>query len=281
MKATLCIVLTLSLLALATPLLAAAGQGDDAQDTAALALAERIQERGANEGRVGRMHFLLTDKRGRERRRSALLIHAEDQEAVRIAIQFQEPRALRDTGFLSHDFEAEGDRNWLYLPVTRRVRRLPDADRGDPFMGTDLSYGDIKSDFKFELADWDFYTPELAAESGLLLLAGKAKDEKVARELGYGRFEAQIDPDTLFPKRLRYFDERGEPLKALEILKQGKVGNAWTALHFRVENLQTGHQTDVQLEDMRYVSALDPYFLTADALEAGTATLADVAGAAE
>ncbi|MEM9744354.1 MAG: outer membrane lipoprotein-sorting protein [Pseudomonadota bacterium] len=246
--------------------------------TSAQALAERLADRPASEGRVGHMHFRLTNARGRVRERTALLIHSEAEDAVRIAIQFEAPAAIRNTGFLSHDFEQASDRNWLYVPVTRRVRRIPTADRGDPFMGTDLSYGDVKGDFKFDLEDWRFEQPAapLAADTDLLPLAGTAQSDAIAEELGYQRFEAAVDPKTLFPVKTIYYDRNDKPLKSLEIHEQALVGDVWTAMHFTVRNLQTGHETDVRLSDMRYVPSLDSFYLSEQSLEEGTAQLDDL-----
>jgi hypothetical protein len=45
-----------------------------------------------------------------------------------------------------------GDDRWLYLPATRKVRRIPASDRGDYFLGTDFTYEDIQSELKLPLA---------------------------------------------------------------------------------------------------------------------------------
>jgi len=115
-----------------------------------LTLAEKVSQRSANEGRVGEMHFSLMDKSGRTRNRVATLVHSDTQDAVKIAIYFTAPAAISETSFLSHDYSEDIDQTWLYLPATDRVRRLPTSDRGDNFMGTDLTYGDVKDNFKFQ-----------------------------------------------------------------------------------------------------------------------------------
>lgn len=262
---------------------APAGNADTA-GTAGTAdsLAAKVLNRPANEGRVGAMHFTLVDGRGRERKRSAVLIHSEQRDTIKIAIQFTAPAAIRDTGFLSHDHRRADDQNWLYLPVTDRVRRIPSADRGDPFMGTDLSYGDVKGDFKFELTDWTFSTdasipnPGSSTDAGLLPLAGTARSDAIAAELGYRRFTALIDPRSLYPREIHYFDLHNKPLKQVLVHQLQLIGGAWTAMQFTVKNLQSGHRTEVRLTDMQHVPALDPFYLTQDALAAGAATLAEL-----
>lgn len=241
-------------------------QGDTAQQ-----LAERIYSRPANEGRVGDMHFVLRNAKGQERKRSALLIHAEQAEQIKIAIFFTAPASLQDTVFLSHDYKQQEDENWLYLPATKRVRRIPGASRSDYFMGTDLTYGDIKDDFKFSPDDWHFRLGEpptdLPANHAILL--GQAKNADKKHELGYASFYAVIDLQSFFPVELRYTDIDGKALKEMVIQKQALIGGAWTAMQFTVKQLQLDHQTEIILDNMRYVPNLPDELLSAQALSFG------------
>jgi hypothetical protein len=232
-------------------------------DPAGDALARRIHDRPSLEGRVGRMMFELTNARGAVRRREALLIHADRGDSIRIAIYFSTPANIRNTAFLSLDHDAQVDQAWLYLPATQRVRQIPSADRGDYFMGTDITYGEIRDDFRFGLQDWVFSAHGTRSHNGgpHQVLRGQARNERLAQEMGYSRFEALIDDRTLFPVVVTFFDAGGAPLKRVSILDQQQIGGAWTAMRFRIENMQTGHRTDVRFEDMRQVeipdSALD------------------------
>lgn len=240
-----------------------------------LQLAQQILNRPANEGRVGNMHFVLRNAAGIERKRSALLIHSEQHEKVKIGIFFTSPAALQDTVFLSHDHKLEEDENWLYLPVTKRVRRIPSTHRSDYFMGTDLTYGDIKDDFKFSLEDWDFSLGEVSADipANHAILLGVAKDDAKRTELGYASFYALIDLNSFLPVLLRYTDPEGLPLKEVSVHEQAMVGGAWTAMQFTVKQLQLAHQTDIVLQDMRYVPNLPEALLTADEISYGVPVL--------
>ena len=240
-------------------------------DVDAATIAARIAARPANEGRVGTMDFVLRNKQGRERRRSAALIHARHDDATRIAITFQRPASIRGTAFLSHDYAASTDQNWLYVPAAERVRRLPASDGSDYFMGTDLTYGDIKNDFKFPLDEWQFTAAEPVRHDGqdVYRLTGVASSARTVRDSGYSSFDALVDTRTWFPVEINYRDADGEPLKTMRITDQQKVGDAWTAMRFVVRNLQSGHETTVQLRDMRHVPDLDLDRLAPEALADG------------
>jgi len=240
-------------------LLCSASWAEDwAENAEGRALAERIYERPASAGRVGTMNFQLTNKRGRGRERAALMAHSEIEGTTRVAIFFYAPAAIQNTAFLSHDHEAADDDTWLYLPATERVRRLPASERGDAFMGTDLSYGDIRDNFRFPPEHWRFRANGSHEVDGreLIALDGLARSEESAREMGYSRFEALVDETSLFPLQIEYFDLQNQPLKRVTVSDVGLVGEAWTALRFEVENHQTGHRTAVFFDNMRAVPDL-------------------------
>ncbi len=227
---------------------------EDGAPESADALAALIKARTANEGRTGVMTFSLENARGQTRTRASRLFHEDTGDMTRIAIHFVEPAAIEGTAFLSHDSAdpEKTDETWLFLPSTERVRRLPSSDRGDAFMGTDLSYGDIKDNFKFEPAEWTFsgFGETETADGMRYTLEGTIKSAQLAKELGYGSFIAEVDPETWFPVYVRYTDEDNAPLKEVRITEQKRVGDAWTATAFTVVNLQREHKTEVVLSEM-------------------------------
>lgn len=258
--------LLMSLTLLAT-LSAQAGNNDGA----GAALAREILDRPANQGRVGTMNFQLLNAAGRNRTRVAVMAHSESDEQVRVAIYFTAPAAIEGTAFVNHEQGEQVDASWLYLPATERVRRLPNSERGDYFMGTDLTYGDIKDNFKFRLEDWHFTLGEDVQHQGArhAVLLGEARSAALAREMGYSAFMALVDPETLFPVVIEFSDTEGQPLKRVTVEEQGLIGEAWTALRFSVQQHQTGHRTEITFEDMRHVPDLDPRVFEARALAYG------------
>jgi hypothetical protein len=240
-------------------------------DTAGLELATAVFDRPANEGRVGEMNFVMTNARGQTRERVALMAHGETDALTRIAIYFEAPAAIEGTAFLTHDHEEGSDEAWLYLPATDRTRRLPASERGDYFMGTDITYGDIKDNFRFDPADWTFALDGTSDRDGeaLPVLTGTARSDEIAAELGYSAFSAVIDTETLFPVEVQFADTEGEPLKTIRVEETGLIGGAWTALRFSVENLQTGHRTEVFFEDMRHVPDIGDHAFDPDAMAYG------------
>lgn len=254
--------------AIAAALLAAAPL---AASPAADAIAAKVWARPANEGRVGTMHFRLVAASGAARQRQALMIHSDRPDAVRLAIYFRQPAAIANTAFLSHDHRHKAGETWLFLPATDRVRRIPASERADNFLGTDLSYGDLKDNFRFSPEDWIFAGGEARQHRGKphVWLTGRARSPAIARETGYSAFRALIDPDTLFPVLAEYDDREGQPLKRVEVQAIERIGGTWTAMRFVARNQRSGHQTEVHFTDMRHVPGLRPDSLSPERLPDG------------
>jgi len=211
----------------------------DAVDADEIARAVAARQEGTATQRT--IDMSLIDRKGRREDRVAI-VHKERDPDVRLTrITFLEPKKYEDMTFLSHDRTAPeaADARWMYLPVNRRVRSIPSARRGDAFFGTDFSYEDMQSELKFKLEDWHFESGGQETTDGQTRyrLSGTPKTDRIARELGYGGFEAVIDGKTWMPVRVEFLDARSRPLKSIEVREIDRIDGIWTP----VTNPQTGY----------------------------------------
>ncbi|OBV10826.1 outer membrane lipoprotein-sorting protein [Erythrobacter dokdonensis] len=245
--------IALSAVATASLSLGAAAQGTMTGD----AIARNIAERPNADPRKGTITFVMQDK-GRSRTRAARMLRTETGATHRLLLAFDTPASIRGTSFLSYDHKAASkvDETWLYLPATSRTRRVPASDRADSFMGTELSYGDVKDSFIFGLADWTFSAGG-RADNGRYILKGAAKSARIAREIGYGGFTAEVDPATWFPRSITFTDPAGKRLKTISVRKLEKVGASLTATDFTVTNHVTGRATVVTVSGLAKATGAD------------------------
>ena len=207
----------------------------------------------------------LTDRRGKQR----------DREAVdkRMVMVYSAPANVRDTGFLIWDYadpEKEDDQ-WLYLPALRKVRRISASQRGDYFLGTDFTYEDMKLDGKLEPRDYNFSLVGREEFEGktMYLLKGVPKSKKIAKELGYSRFTALIDPDNWIIRRTEFWDLKERPLKTLLASDIRQVDGIWTRHHLDLTNHNTGHSTVFVFSDVDYATPVDDARFNKRSLERG------------
>ena len=223
-----------------------------------LRVARQVAERAEGDSALRTIEMTLINKRGATKVREAQVLKLQADGLRQTRITYLAPKAVKNTSFLSHDFDRRADDRWLFIPATRKVRRIPASDRGDYFLGTDFTYEDIQSELKFALTDYDFDHRGVEYVDGRSLhrIYGEPKDDKVARELGYGAFDALVDEQSWMPRRIEFFDLRHEPLKTVEVLKLEQVDGIWTATEILASNHDTGHSTRFRYRDIDYSLAL-------------------------
>ncbi len=245
----------------------------EASDVEALRIAKNVAARqeGASARRV--IDIVLTDRRGRTRERRALVLKQNGDDARHTRITYLAPKAVRNVSFLSHDFQEsqKADDRWLYIPATRKVRRIPASDRGDYFLGTDFTYEDIQSELKFDLADYQFEYRGQQTSDGKLQhrLSGAPIDEQTAKQLGYGAFDATVDESNWMPVRVDFFDLSDELLKTITVNVVEQIDGIWTATDIEAVNHKTGHQTRFRFKDVSYPSSLPAAVFDAPSLSRG------------
>ena len=191
----------------------------------------------------------------------------------RMAIFYLAPANIRGTSFLVFDYSAPDVANdqWLYLPALRKVRRIPASDRGDYFLGTDLTFDEIRNDNRVTLADWKFrwIAREEVDGASCEVIEGSAATEQVARELGYARARWCVDERILIARRIEYWDRSGALLKTLANREPQLIDGVWSASRIEVSNHKTGHGTVLEFESSRFDGQVPDALLTQQQMERG------------
>ncbi len=245
----------------------------DAAEYTAEDIARHVAARPEGRATQRTIDIVLTNKRGSSKTRRALVLK-ENRGGTRVTrITYTEPKAIRDTAFLSHDAldMSSADGRWFYMPSLRKVRRVPASDRGDYFLGTDFTYEDIQSELKFDTDDYLFsYDGRVDADGQTRhQLSGKPASERVAKELGYGSFRAVVDESTWMPIKVEFMDLDQQPLKTIHVGTVTQVDGIWTAMDIRAVNHQTGHETHFTFRDISYPEDLPDQLFDPPALTRG------------
>lgn len=215
------------------------------------------------EGQTLRSHITLklTDRRGRTREQQTVSLRKYYGEDKRQVLYYLEPTNVRDTAFLTHDYASPDreDDQWLYLPALRKTRRISASDRGDYFLGTDLTYEDLKRQNKVSLDDWRFSHAGMdrIGSVDVHVVEGVPVSQAVAEELGYARARWYVDSETHTIRKSDNWDTQGNLLKTAWFDALRQVDGIWTVHNIRVENHKTGHQTELIVSDVVYDLELD------------------------
>ena len=219
-------------------------------------VAQHIWDRPDGDFVTRKLTMQLTDPNGKVKTREAEVMRGIWDGVKKTRIQFVAPRRVKNTAFLTYDYldSADTDEQWMYLPALRRERRIPASDRGDNFMGSEFTYEDIKSELKFPLQDYDFEL--LSAEGNEFKIQGTPKTPALAKELGYGQFQATINKETWLPASMAFWDPKMQPLKQITVLEVVTVDGFHIASDVQVENQQTGHISRFTYQDITYQNSL-------------------------
>jgi hypothetical protein len=252
-------------------LMATLSNGDARADEAlsADAIVARVNAVPQGEHVSRSLLFRTIDKRGRTRERQTQSFRQYFGEERRLALFFTAPANIRDTAVLTWDYpETTQDDQWLYLPALRKVRRIPAADRGDYFLGTDFSFEDMKLDGQLSAEDYDY--ERLPSErEGFYRVQATPKSSAIAKELGYSRTEALIDGSNWIVMQADFWDVSGDALKTLLVEDVREIDGIWTRHRLLMTNHKTGHSTQLLFADVDYLTPIDDRVFTQQAMQRG------------
>ncbi|MFP4491100.1 MAG: outer membrane lipoprotein-sorting protein [Spirochaetaceae bacterium] len=188
-----------------------------------------------------------------------------DGDPSNMVLVFHRPSSVKGTRFLVKEREGGDDDQWIYLPSLDRVRRIASSEEDSSFMGTDFTYGDMQS------RDVDEDTHELLREEkfagrNCYVVESVPKDPEDSQ---YSKRVQWVAQDIWVPLKTEFYDDRGEHLKTMTVKELEEIQGYWTTMETRMENVQTGHATEMRVDKIRYNEDLKDSLFTTRFLETG------------
>ncbi len=217
-------------------------------------------ERDDGDKQISRSVWTLTDRSGRKRERVLQRWTLDFAEGTKTLMIYESPADVRNTGFLSIDYDDEkkDDDQWLYLPSLHRTTRIASADKSDSFLGTDLSYHDLSK-------------PNIDANSYKLLQASvkvdgddcwlietTPKTAKEKKESGYLKSHLWISKKSLIPVQIKAWLAKGKKLKYIKMSEIKQVNGIWTPYKITVRTVKkekVESSTTVKTQSIKYNQA--------------------------
>ena len=223
-------------------------------DAAAVELARLVYDRPNGKDASSQVIMRLAQK-GKNTRQRVLYSYVKDKARSErwTLLRFVEPTDIEGTGLLTQDHPGDESDQWLYLPALDRVRRISSSRKGGRFVGSDFFYEDLRD----REVDMDHHR-----------LAGKGKVGGLQCDI---LESVPVDPDnsvyskrvscihrkTLIPLQVDLYQGSGKkPIKRLRARKIKKIQGYWTVLDSTMYDLETGHQTSLETQKIKYDQAL-------------------------
>lgn len=213
------------------------------------------------------LQMTLRDSKGGQWVRSATLITKQRENGRQLQVfSFVDPPALAGSAVLTREEPGSDAAQWLYVPAYHAVRRVPSANVGDAYLGTDYFFEDVLD------KRWDDYAfralgDEQLGGAMLTKVEVTPKTDALKRTSSYARTVYFIEPVRQVIVKEEYFDKQGKLLKVLRnsgLKPYGKY-RLWDAAI--VENVQTGHSTLSQVVSRQVDVEIDDELFTERALK--------------
>ena len=208
--------------------------------------------------------MVLVNAKGDRSERSLELRTLEGPDAGdKTLLIFKDPPDVRGTTLLTHENRGGDDDQWLYLPALRRSRRIGSSNKSNSFVGSELAYEDLapnevtKHQYKYLREETLDGVPVWVIES-----APRFKDS------GYSRRELFVRQDDHQMARVNHYDLKGQLFKVGRWDGWWKVMDKWwRARTLRMENVQSGKSTILEVIDVKIGNGFSPADFSARALE--------------
>ena len=244
-----------------------------ADDPKARAIMEKVDARDDGDRQTADMQMILIDKNGNQRKRSIRSFSKDMGEDSYRLMFFLEPADVRDTGFLTYDYDDpdRDDDQWLYLPALRKTKRIASTDKSGSFMGSDLSYADMTSR---DLDDYDFNLKKEMDVKGhpVWLIESIPRNKKVIKETGYTKSLIFVRQDNYFVIRGINWVKSGGYLKYLDTRTLEQIDGVWvgTEMHItKKKGKKVVHKTELYWNNVRFNQDLADDLFTIRRLEKG------------
>lgn len=176
--------------------------------------------------------------------------------------KFLSPPLLEDTGMMIVDRGKPSNDIWLYLPATRRLRRISGAEKSNWYLGTQFTYEDFE-DYNLEAYGFTL-RDEAACHDGARcwVIEAVATSESEKDATGYGKKVYWIEKESLYPVRVDYLDQEGSEIKRLTASGLKEIGDYWRPAEIIMRDLRNDRRTRIRAEEREMDLDLDDYYLS-------------------
>lgn len=218
--------------------------------------------KSSTEKTVYRMELLDASGQVQQTREIELYFKKADG-AESTLLRFTGPPVVQGTGLLIVDTAKPVNDIWMYLPSTRRIRRIAGAEKSNWFMGTEFTHEDFE-DYKVSAYSFQLDKEDAACgdQKHCFVVTAVPSDAVEKEASGYSRKVYWVEKESMYPVRVDYIDKTGAVAKRLDVLKLVRSGNYWRPDVYEMHNLANGRATRLTAVSREVDGKLDDYFVS-------------------
>ena len=234
---------------------------------------QQVDDRDDGDNGTSEMTMTLIDKNGDTRTRKIRSFTKDKGEDRQRIMFFLEPADVKDTGFLTYDYDAfdKDDDQWLYLPALRKSKRIASSDKSGSFMGSDFNYSDMTRK-NLDAYDFKVLKEDEVRGAKVWIIEAIPKSKQEIEESGYDKSWLFVRQDNYVVVRAVHWVNQGGRIKYLDVPKLEQIDNIWVATELTMTTKlgkETLHRTELKFDNVRFNQKLEQEMFTVRRLEKG------------
>ena len=202
---------------------------------------------------VSQTTMILKNSDGEENIRKLEIKKLENIDGDKSLIKFLYPADIKDTKLLSYEIIGGDDRQWLYLPALKRIKRISSRNKSGSFMASEFSYEDIASQ------NYKNYTYDEKVENTTKDGKKYFKITRIPKDenSGYSKQFIWINSTTYLATFGEYYDKQNRLLKEISFLEYQKIQNIYRIKKINMFNVQNGKSSILSWDEDKIKLSLD------------------------
>lgn len=183
---------------------------------------------------ISKTTMLLQNAQGDKNIRKVLIKKLEGDNGDKSLLTFLFPNDLKGTKLLSYEVIGGDDKQWLYLPALKRVKRISSRNKSGSFMASEFSYEDIASQ------NYKNYTYTQEVHTVLRDGVEYFQIERIPKDKhsGYSKQIIYIDTKEYLARFGEYFDKQDKLLKKIFFRNYVVIDGVWRVHTIFIQNVQ-------------------------------------------
>ena len=183
---------------------------------------------------ISKTTMILKNAKGIENVRRMEIKKLENNEGDKSLLVFLYPNDIKGTKLRSFEQIGRDDKQWLYLPALKRIKRISSRNKSGSFMASEFSYEDIASQ------NYKNYT---YSENVKTVMMNNTEHFKITRfpkdkNSGYSKQIIYINTITYLAHFGEYYDRKKRLLKEVSFLKYKKIDGVQRIQKMVMKNIQ-------------------------------------------
>lgn len=186
----------------------------------------------------------LIDRNGNTSKREVINYYLKTPEGLtKTMISFLSPADVRGTGLLTWEQKGREDDQWLYLPATRKERRIAASGKKNKFMGTDFAYEDLRPE-NLDTHTYNLIGSEAVGGKDCYIVEALPSTDQEKAESGYSKRKFWIRKDIFLSIKKEFYNKQGQLEKvSVDEDLENISGSMWRSKKVTMEDLKAKHKT--------------------------------------